>query len=125
MSDNEQRCHDLKKRLGSVKFHGTFLLIYTVVFIITMCIVLVTTPPQHDVKMSNETCKPFHRFPLTEELYVTVCAERNPVLLQINQFENGEPSHRGVFLTKTQWLYLRRTELHIEKSIIDVERILN
>ena len=61
-----------------------------------MCIVLVTTPPQHDVKMSNETCKPFHRFPLTEELYVTVCAERNPVLLQINQFENGEPSHRGV-----------------------------
>ena len=76
------------------------------------------------VSAENRTsCAEFHRFPLTEELYVIVCSIRDDISIEINQYEHGEPGPSAVQLNKQQWLYLKRSTGHIDRSLVELEEV--
>ena len=120
-----------------IKFHVIFLFIYVVTFTATVCAMSLSSGPPPVTTDMNDinkvyltippndtlTCRPFHRFALSEELYISVCADKRPTLIQINQYVDRKPGACATFLTKTQWLYLKRTEGHLEKSIMEFENI--
>ena len=75
-----------------IKFHVIFLFIYVVTFTATVCAMSLSSgPPPKTTDMNdinkvyltippNDTlaCRPFHRFALSEELYISVCADKRP-----------------------------------------------
>lgn len=135
--ETDNSCDSFLQKKISVRFHAAFVFIYIVIFTTTVNSIMLTHPPvvqgRNDVNkiyvspsppvLSNGACEEFHRFPLTEELYITVCSENGRTLLHVNQHNGGQPGNCGVFVSKMQWLYLKRTESHIDKSIQELERL--
>ena len=80
---------------------------------------LIASFPLHN----NTECSEYHKFPLTDELYVIVCIRKGPIVLEINKFESAERSSNGIQMNSDQWLYLKHSIAHIDNAIVELQRI--
>lgn len=63
-------------------------------------------------------CPYTDQFPLTNDVYVSICSLNQNSLIDIRRFKNGLPTIEGIQMSKMQWQYLKASAGHIDSSIL-------
>ena len=77
----------------------------------------------HDLDRNTSFCYIVHRYPLTEELYISVCTRKNTTYLKFEKYVKDSKDLVDLDITTYQWLFLKRSAAHIDKSIHEAERL--
>lgn len=106
---------------------GTAVVLLTIPLIVLICVTIVisaNTLNTNDNRYSNKTkpyvdlnstlCTQIKQYPLTGGIYATICVYKNSCRLDIRYFISGRPTIKGIYIDRTQFLYLKRTLYHIE-----------
>lgn len=117
----------LHKRLKLMKAVGGSLLVLTTFGCVMSIVQMALTPTEQklsyncsiaqsgsDVEANTSICYTVHRYPLSNELYLTVCKRQNRTYLRFQKYTEQE---KQLDITTFQWLYLKRTVSHIDQSI--------
>lgn len=65
-------------------------------------------------ELNSTLCTYVKQFPLTEDVFATVCSYKRSMRLDIRYFINGRPTIKGIYINRRQFLYLKRSLYHIE-----------
>jgi len=125
----------MRTHLRSVKYVAAFLIVFTVTISFTVTLIVTGNKKDCDFVDSELTvkkacvfntfnCVPFHRFPLTEEVYVVVCVQENDVIaLDIRHYVDQKRGLQGITLNQNQWLYLKSSVRHVDKALLDAKQL--
>ena len=132
--DIQTWCKNYKKYRNITSAAAVLLMLYVIVLVISINIYTnFEVTCQHidcttklvvsTTKYNRTECLQFEQFPLTEEMYAVTCREGDNEKLEINRFMKGERGLQYIRLNKTQWMYLKKSVRHIDKSFFEMQEI--
>ena len=132
VAQSSELLRPLYKRIKVIKAVGGSLMLLTTLGCIVSIVQLSFTPSVQKVtyncsdtqsspnsEKNTSICVTVQRYPLTNELYVTVCRRENAIYLKFEKHTKDE----YLDITTYQWLFLKRSVAHIDQSIHEAERL--
>lgn len=69
------------------------------------------------VDLNSTLCTYINQFPLTEEVYATVCLFNGETRLDIRYFSRGRATVKGIYIDRRQFRHLKRYIYHIDHEM--------
>lgn len=73
---------------------------------------------KNDDNKTFPMCSYTDQFPLTNDVYVSICSLNQKRLIDIRRFQGGLPTFEGIQMSRMQWQYLKTSVGHIDSSIL-------
>jgi hypothetical protein len=73
---------------------------------------------KNDENNTSPMCPYVDQFPLTNDVYVSICSLNQNSLIDFRRFKDGLPTIEGIQLSRMQWQYLKTSVGHIDSSIL-------